>query len=93
MSDDEFRELQRTLIAWPEIGDRIPGSGGARKLRWSRAGMGKRGGLRVIYYHVDRAGKICLLTLYSKNVVNNIQPQILKRLTETIDAETNRKSH
>ncbi len=93
LSDNEFRELQQTLIARPDIGDLIPGSGGARKLRWSRPGMGKRGGLRVIYYHVDRAGKIWLLTLYSKNVADNIQPQTLKRLTETIDAETNRKSH
>lgn len=93
LSDDEFRELQQTLTATPEIGEVIPGSGGARKLRWSRPGMGKRGGLRVIYYHADRAGQIWLLTLYSKNVVDNIQPQTLKRLTETIDAEINRKSH
>jgi hypothetical protein len=93
LSDDAFRELQQTLIATPKIGDVIPGSGGARKLRWSQPGTGKRGGLRVIYYHVDRAGKIWLLALYSKNVVDNIQPQTLKRLTETIDAEINRKSH
>ncbi|WP_228125015.1 type II toxin-antitoxin system RelE/ParE family toxin [Candidatus Methylospira mobilis] len=93
MSDDAFRELQQTLISAPETGDIIPGTGGARKLRWSRPGMGKRGGLRVIYYYVDVIGQIWLLTLYSKNVADNIQPQILKRLTESIHAEINRKNH
>ncbi|WNV05443.1 transcriptional regulator [Candidatus Methylospira mobilis] len=93
LSDDAFRELQQTLISAPETGDIIPGTGGARKLRWSRPGMGKRGGLRVIYYYVDVIGQIWLLTLYSKNVADNIQPQILKRLTESIHAEINRKNH
>lgn len=38
------------LAANPEIGDLIPGSGGCRKVRWSVAGTGKRGGARVIYF-------------------------------------------
>jgi hypothetical protein len=32
----------------PEAGVVIPGSDGCRKLRWSRPGMGKQGGARVI---------------------------------------------
>jgi len=37
------------FIAWnPLVGDVIPGSGGIRKIRWSREGMGKRGGVRVV---------------------------------------------
>jgi hypothetical protein len=91
LSDDEFRDLQQFLVKAPEAGDLIPGSGGARKLRWSRSGIGKRGGLRVIYYFVDRIGQIWLLTLYSKNVLDNIQAHTLKRLTETIHAEIDRK--
>lgn len=35
----------------PTAGDVIRGSGGVCKVRWSRAGMGKRGGARVIYYY------------------------------------------
>jgi hypothetical protein len=93
LSDDAFCELQQALISAPETGDLIPGTGGARKLRWSRPGMGKRGGLRIIYYYVDAIGQIWLLTLYSKNVTDDIQAQTLKRLTETIHAEINRKSH
>ncbi len=41
------------LGASPELGDLMPGTGGFRKLRWAdaRRGKGRRGGLRIIYYH------------------------------------------
>jgi mRNA-degrading endonuclease RelE of RelBE toxin-antitoxin system len=34
----------------PLEGDEIQGTHGLRKIRWSRQGTGKRGGVRVIYY-------------------------------------------
>ena len=40
LSDDEYRELQRALVANPNAGDVVPGSGGLRKLRWRAAGRG-----------------------------------------------------
>ena len=49
LDDDEYAELQQFMMRRPEAGNLIPGSGGVRKLRWKRKGMGKRGGLRVIY--------------------------------------------
>jgi hypothetical protein len=53
LTDDEYRELQLHLARDPAAGDVIQGSGGLRKVRWAdrRRGQGKRGGLRVIYYH------------------------------------------
>ncbi len=33
-------------------GDVIQNTGGLRKVRWAAAGKDKRGGVRVIYYHV-----------------------------------------
>ncbi len=55
-------DLLKDFIAFnPEVGDEIPGTGGIRKLRWSRAGMGKRGGARVIYYFYNDRAPICLL--------------------------------
>lgn len=45
---DEHHLLQLALLERPEVGDLIRGSGGLRKLRWSVAGSGKRGGIRVI---------------------------------------------
>ena len=47
--DDQYRLLQAVLMARPDAGDLIRGSGGVRKVRWAVEGRGKRGGLRVIY--------------------------------------------
>lgn len=47
--DEEERSAFVDFIAAnPEAGDVIPDTGGIRKLRWSRPGTGKRGGVRVI---------------------------------------------
>lgn len=58
LSKDEDSKLQETLLADPEAGAVIPGSGGVRKLRWDVAGRGKRGGIRVIYFLRTRRGEI-----------------------------------
>jgi len=50
----------------PEAGDVIPESGGVRKVRWSRAGAGKRGGARVIYFYHDDTRPLYLLLVYAK---------------------------
>ena len=49
LSDDEYREMQQTLVYEPETGDHIKGSGCFIKIRWSQGGKGKRGGIRVYY--------------------------------------------
>lgn len=41
-------------------------AGGLRKVRWSRQGMGKRGGARVIYFSRLAHGVIALLMVYTK---------------------------
>lgn len=45
----------------------------------------ERGGIRVIYYAKLRQGQIWMLTLYAKNVVDNIPIQALRRIKEEID--------
>ncbi len=62
------RDAVIDLIAYePTCGDLIPGSGGLRKVRVGRDGMGKRGGTRVIYYFYNEDFPILLLALYAKN--------------------------
>lgn len=55
------------FIAWiamnPEAGDVIPASGGCRKVHWTRSGIGKRGGVRVIYFNRLDEGRIWLLPI------------------------------
>ena len=85
LSDDEYSKLQQMLLADPENGAVVPGSGGVRKLRWGVAGRGKRGGIRVIYFLRTRQGQIWMLTLYPKNVAENIPAHVLKQIKDEID--------
>lgn len=85
LDDEGLLALQLHLLAQPDIGQLIPGSGGVRKLRWALAGRGKRGGLRIIYFLRTRHGEIWLLTLYPKNVAENIPAALLKKLKAEID--------
>ena len=85
LSDDEYSQLQRAIIANPEVGSVIPGSGGVRKMRWGVAGRGKRGGLRIIYFLRTRHGQVWMLTLYAKNVAENISARVLKQIKDEID--------
>lgn len=85
LGDDEYVLLQQALIANPELGDVIAGSGGVRKMRWGVAGRGKRGGLRVIYYLRTRQGQIWMLTVYPKNVADSIPAHLLRQIKDEID--------
>jgi hypothetical protein len=82
LDDEEYGELQQHLILHPEGGELVRGSGGVRKLRWSRPGMGKRGGLRVIYYVQFEPDEFWMLTLYSKSKKDNVPGHLLKDLLE-----------
>ena len=58
----------------PEAGDVIPGTGGVRKLRWGRAGSGKRGGVRVIYFYYRSDCPLYLLLAYAKSQASDLSP-------------------
>jgi hypothetical protein len=85
LSDDEYRELQNALIGNPEAGDIVPGSGGVRKLRWRAAGRGKRGGYRVIYFAKVAQRVIWMLTMYPKNVAENIPAHVLRQIRKEVE--------
>ena len=85
LADDEYQKLQSTLIQNPNTGDLVPGSGGVRKLRWRAAGRGKRGGYRVIYFTRLAQGVIWMLTIYPKNVAENIPAHMLRQIRKEVD--------
>jgi len=56
-----------------------------RKVRWSRPGSGKRGGVRVIYYNRTQRGEVWLLLIYAKSARENIPNQVIKSIREEIE--------
>lgn len=85
LSLEEYRQLQLALLLRPTQGDLIRGSGGLRKLRWRRPGMGKRGGLRAIYFWEAMSETFYMLTMYRKNDQEDLSPRqraILRQLVK-----------
>jgi hypothetical protein len=85
-----FTETERDAIvtmlaADPECGEVIPGTGGFRKVRVARAGMGKRGGARVIYILRNEAFPIFLITAYAKNRKDNLTMKERNELAKRAD--------
>ena len=88
-TDDELKELQRTLIAKPDKGDLVQGTGGLRKIRMALGHKGKRGGARVIYF-LATAEVIYLILAYPKSIKDNLTPTekaTLKALTHQLKGE------
>lgn len=75
----------------PKAGKVIRGTGGIRKLRWAREGMGKSGGVRIIYYFHSEQMPLWLLSLFAKNKREDLSPdqrKILCRLVESLLKES-----
>ena len=84
LTEDEYLGLQSLLLRYPESGKVVRGTGGVRKIRWAMSGRGKSGGVRVIYYFKKQADEIWLLTIYSKNEVENIPAHVLRKIAKEI---------
>jgi len=85
LSEDDYARLQEALMRDPGSGPVIPGTGGVRKLRWAAPGRGKRGGYRIIYYVRRSHGVIWLLTMYPKNVAENIPAHVLRQIAREVE--------
>lgn len=83
-SEDEHTEFINWIAANPLAGDVVPGSNGCRKVRWSRSGMGKRGGARVIYFN-EFEGRIWLLIVYAKAKFDNLPAEFLAKLRHEVE--------
>jgi hypothetical protein len=83
-SDAELAEFINWIAASPFSGAIITGSGGCRKIRWSRSGLGKRGGARVIYFIMEN-GVIWLLIAYTKAKFDNLQTSFLAELKKEVE--------
>ena len=84
LDDDDLRELEGILLENPSAGDTISETGGAKKLRVSLEGRGKRGGGRVVYIDVVVKETIFLLTAYAKNVQVDLTPEQKKAVRKVV---------
>ena len=84
-SEDERGKFAAWIATHPDAGDVIPRTGGLRKVRWRRAGAGKRGGVRVVYYKRFAQAEIWLLVIYVKSVRETIPAHVIKAIKEEID--------
>jgi hypothetical protein len=73
-TDEERLAFVDFIARNPEAGDLIPETGGVRKVRWSRQGSGKRGGVPLY-----------LLMVYAKARREDLPPEA-KRAVQTLAA-------
>lgn len=83
-SESERTEFINWIAANPLADDMVPGSNGCRKVRWSRQGMGKRGGARVIYFN-EVEGRIWLLMVYTKTKFDTLPAKFLAQLRYEVE--------
>ena len=84
---ESYRLLQLRLVADPEAGALVPGTGGLRKIRWQGSGRGKRGGIRAIYYWAGQVDVILMLLAYPKNEQEDLTPEQKKILAALVREE------
>jgi hypothetical protein len=87
LTETQRADLVAHLATNPEAGRLIPGTGGARKIRWAISGKGKRGGARTIYYYHDESIPLFILDIYAKNEQSDLSEadkRSLKRLLAQI---------
>ena len=71
-SEEERVDIVTLVSADPECGDLIRGTGGFRKVRVARKGMGKSGGARVVYIWRNERFPVFLIAVFPKNEKENL---------------------
>jgi len=95
MSDDSRTNFITFIAKNPLAGCLIPGTGGARKVRWQKEkGGGKRGGVRIIYYYHSQDLPLFLFTVYGKTQRENLsekEKNVLKSIVKQLATAYGRK--
>ena len=84
-TEKEHDAFATFLAKKPNAGDVVRGSGGVRKVRWTRSGSGKSGGVRIIYFNRLANGEIWLIFIYAKSKRDSIDGSVLKELKNEIE--------
>jgi hypothetical protein len=84
-SEEERGEFAAYIALDPVAGAVIRESGGLRKVRWARQGLGKSGGVRIIYFTRTEQGEVMLLTMYAKGKVGILPTTKLKEIRRALE--------
>jgi hypothetical protein len=82
LTDSDLRGLQGALAIRPGMGSMLVAGGGLRKIRWTRQGKGKSGGVRVIDYWEVAADQILMLFAFAKGERVDLTSAQLKTLRQ-----------
>lgn len=85
-TEEERGEFAAYIAESPDAGAVVPESGGIRKVRWRRAGTGRSGGVRVIYFTRTAEQEVVLLLLYAKAKTDNITGAKLKEIRHALES-------
>ncbi len=66
LTAEERARIVALTAAFPKAGAEIPGTGGARKIRFPGRGKGKSGGYRVISFYAGPDVPVFLLNVFAK---------------------------
>ena len=87
LSERERDDVVAMVAADPQCGDVMSGTGGFRKVRVRREGMGKSGGARVVYIWRNDKFPAFLITAFPKNKkanLTNAERNALKKRADNI---------
>ncbi|MFC0683423.1 type II toxin-antitoxin system RelE/ParE family toxin [Novosphingobium clariflavum] len=84
LSPTEMAAIKLYLAENPTAGDIIKGSGGVRKVRFSRPGTGKSGGVRLFTFYWTIDEPLFLLWVIAKTQQANVSPQFVNALHDVV---------
>ncbi len=84
-SEEERGAFAAYIAEHSTAGDVIRGTGGLHKVRWGRAGSGKSGGVRIIYFVLNEADELVLLMIYAKSERDNMTAKQLLEIKNALN--------
>jgi hypothetical protein len=87
ISNREREAMVNFLADHPNAGDEMPGTGGARKVRFARPGEGKRGGYRIVTFFSGVDIPVFMLSVFAKNEKSDMsqdEKNDLKKLLQAL---------
>ena len=79
-------EMENAIASNPETHPVVSNTKGVRKARWSRPGMGKRGGIRVIYFYGLKLNAVFFIAAYAKNEKENVSNADKKDIRKIVES-------